>query len=917
MDADSSRIESMLRHAAWVRRTASRLTRDAHRAEDLAQDTWAIALASPPSNERNTRGWLGTVLRNAAKSVARGDARRRGREKDSASEESVPPADSMVEEAELAARLAREVQALEEPYRTAIVLVYFEDRSSASIARELGVPDATVRSQVSRGLQRLRERLAHERAHGSGAWIAILAGHAARRAHAGGPLAIATGGTGLLTAMTTKTLLVLTSAAALVAFIAFRWNSDPKSPAGAAGLAPALSASVENLDPGMARQGERLLANTAADVESTKVAPAPSRSTTTSAPSATGSLLAHVKWSNGEAAKDVYVDLICQNDSSHLDWRVSRTDSEGTALLESVLGGPALVRTDRGTMTQIEVISGQLAETEIVIPRGVDVSGTVTDGEVKAVAGASIYLIMGNAWYDVATADANGRFEIRDVESSQFVFARAPGRAPSGLERIEVKPGARVDLALRLEGDGGDVEGIVLDPERNPIGDAIVCVGDGGSWTSGSSSKVHPPGARLRTGTDGRFHAEGISSETIGNRPAGTIPVSARAYGFAPATQSVTLHPGAGTATRIEIRLGRGAILEGVVLGADEKPVPHARVFASAGSARGGYGLESVQTESGDDGKYELSCVPTGEHEVHVESQIGGRAIERATFAEGERRRLDLHLSQGRVIEGHLVDGQGKGLAGWLVDANCTVRHVKWDEDIPAMSWSSSVRTGQDGEFLLHNCPRFEVTLQAFAPGEAGSQPSALLTIPAPPAKDVRFVVPDSKKPTARIRGRMRTKDGSPVPPVELYAHDADLKGSRATKAEIDPSTGEFRVGPLPSGLWKLSLQSDRFLPIKIDPVRLENDEDRDVGAIDLVAGGFVRAQITHREKGDWKRVRLGLLEEENRILYVDLKGTTWKSAPFPSGDEQVVIEIDGKADEHRTLQIRSGEETPLEIVVD
>src|SRR5215471_15351775 len=148
MDAGTAQIESMLRHAAWVRRAALRLTRDAHRAEDLAQETWAIALASPPSSAENERGWLGTVLRNAARSIARGDARRRGREKETARPESVPPAPSMVEEAELAAKLAREVQALEEPYRTAIVLVYFEDRSAASIARDLGVADATVRSQV-------------------------------------------------------------------------------------------------------------------------------------------------------------------------------------------------------------------------------------------------------------------------------------------------------------------------------------------------------------------------------------------------------------------------------------------------------------------------------------------------------------------------------------------------------------------------------------------------------------------------------------------------------------------------------------------------------------------------------------------------------------------------------------------------
>src|SRR6185369_14611378 len=100
---------------------------------------------------------------------------------------------------------------------------------------------------------------------------------------------------------------------------------------------------------------------------------------------ATGSVLAHVKWPNGDAAKDVYVDLICRNEPSHLDWRASRSGPDGTALLDSALAGPSLVRTDRGTMNELEVIAGQRAETEIVIPRGVDVSGVVTDRDGKAV----------------------------------------------------------------------------------------------------------------------------------------------------------------------------------------------------------------------------------------------------------------------------------------------------------------------------------------------------------------------------------------------------------------------------------------------------------------------------------------------------------------------------------------------------
>src|SRR5262245_17732926 len=134
MTTDAFEIEGLLRHAAWVRRAALALTRDAHRAEDLAQETWAAALSRPPASDGNLRGWLGTILRNAARSSARGDSKRRLRERDVAREEGLPSAESLVEEAELAARLAREVSALPELQRRAILLVYFEGRSAASIA---------------------------------------------------------------------------------------------------------------------------------------------------------------------------------------------------------------------------------------------------------------------------------------------------------------------------------------------------------------------------------------------------------------------------------------------------------------------------------------------------------------------------------------------------------------------------------------------------------------------------------------------------------------------------------------------------------------------------------------------------------------------------------------------------------------
>jgi len=66
------------------------------------------------------------------------------------------------------------VLALEEPYRTAILLRYYRGMSAAQIARELGIPPATVRTRLMRALDRLRARLDRTNDGDGRSWIVAL-----------------------------------------------------------------------------------------------------------------------------------------------------------------------------------------------------------------------------------------------------------------------------------------------------------------------------------------------------------------------------------------------------------------------------------------------------------------------------------------------------------------------------------------------------------------------------------------------------------------------------------------------------------------------------------------------------------------------------------------------------------------------
>jgi len=159
--------DELLAHARWARRLAGHLVRDPEVADDLVQDTWLAALRHPPAASRPLRPWLRTVLQHLAWQRLRADGRRAARERQVQRERSGTAAnapasaasDELLEEMELQTALTREVLALPEPYRGVIVRRFYRGWSPARIAREAGIPAATVRSQLQRGLERLRARM--------------------------------------------------------------------------------------------------------------------------------------------------------------------------------------------------------------------------------------------------------------------------------------------------------------------------------------------------------------------------------------------------------------------------------------------------------------------------------------------------------------------------------------------------------------------------------------------------------------------------------------------------------------------------------------------------------------------------------------------------------------------------------------
>lgn len=149
----------VLREGRWVRDLAARLLRDGNDADDAAQEAMVDAIGATAAADRAVRPWLGAIVRNRVRKLIRGRERRRMHEAKATPSGSVRSTADLVASVEIQRLVSEEVLALPEPYRTTILLRYFEGASAADIARAHAIPEGTVRWRTARAIEQLRGRL--------------------------------------------------------------------------------------------------------------------------------------------------------------------------------------------------------------------------------------------------------------------------------------------------------------------------------------------------------------------------------------------------------------------------------------------------------------------------------------------------------------------------------------------------------------------------------------------------------------------------------------------------------------------------------------------------------------------------------------------------------------------------------------
>ncbi len=748
---------------AWVRQLARALVRDDAAADDIAQDALLVATAKAPS-DRPLRPWLHRVMLNLVRMRARSDTRRDAREAtmaDGASQSATP--EELVARVEIQRVVASEVLELREPYRSTILMHFVEGLTSVEIAKQLDIPEGTVRRRLKTALDELRTRLKAREDQPKGGWLAALVPLAGLPDPT--PARAAPAGSAAISAPVVVAILVALAGCAIGVW----WWLRPGAPAATPSASPptltvhpaAPARPVpDSVVPAWLVQ-DRVQARRIAGVVTSSGIPLPR---------ATVRLAVVVSPSQ---------TLLVAERTAGVDGRFDFGMQPAASFLVSAQGPQRMPAS-----TPIDLADPRAAPDKLAIdldPCFAQLTGTVRDASGGPIARARLSLTG-----QVSTlADESGAFSLC-LPWGERIRVDADGYGSRDVPTYLLSGTARLDIVLVPE---AAVIGRVVDTEKHPIAGAQVTVTpEGVRGPFGLAANL------ARTDADGRFRVAGIGP--------GKFRIAAHAKGFATATPTVIFAQPGTESRELELVVTARRRVTGTVTMAG-KPASGVRIMVIEPQK-----LPMVSLEPGPsaisqaDGSFELESLPgtftvfSTNHDV-VSPQSITIADADITAAVEVTRRGTVH---GRVM--------AHGVPQRNAEVYC----------ISGVA-SAAARSGADGRFTCTNLSPGKNTLMAQVPATSRF---GTLTVDLAPGQELSNV--DFELPWAgRMQGRVVDEAGHPVPDVAVFmiAPDGD-RGACPTNAR-----GEFDCGGLSGGgdyvvtVHPTMAMQTAFAPLNCQPPRI------------------------------------------------------------------------------------------------
>lgn len=782
---------------------ARRLARDAASAEDLVQQTFvrAIERAEQFDPTRRLLPWLTTILANEARMGHRRPDPDAARVR--VPEVVEPP--QAVAQREARAAMDAAFAELSAECRDVVAMRHLHGMPPRQIAKALGVPVATVKTRLRRGVERLAAMLPPGLAFGAALSMLAGRGMAATR----GAVLARAGGVAAATAVmsfggiVTMKKLACVFAVALVLLVSWPlwWSPEPVV-VDAAGEGGAARAATGQAAVAPAAATEAVARSPVAE---------PAKAPATTAPEELVAIdfvvTAVWKSSRQPAARVPLALLVPPNGRLANAW----TDHAGKAhfglraaprhwlpgVAERHVSVTTALHPGRYFNLALTDAPGSL---EVELDDGESIAGIVVDAAGNPVPGADVRLASGlNAEAVVARADAAGAFALRGLPAG-FVLRASAGTmesAPADITRLA--GGER--LVLRLDRGGDHVQVRVL-AGGAPVADATVRLDTG--WRNAA-----PP--RQMVG-----HTDSAGIAAFAGVPADAYVVEVVHREHPPAQRRITTE-GHGV-TRIEtVELGEAATLVGLVR-CGGTPAAAIQVMLE--------GADSLMHRSGihtdREGRFTVGQLAVGQHAVMLakETTWESRLV---TLRAGEQV-VEFDLPGGLDIVGRLLLPDGSPAGKWNVVA----------QRVDEVAWSSrGVVSDAEGRFTCANLPAANFRLVATG-ADGGGHTFFTVRVGGAPA-EYRLPAAALWRP-ARITGRI---DGSPASAVLFTAAGSGSVG----RGQQLGSEGAIALGPLAPGRYRLWLDHDDDV-LWLTEVELVSGQALDLGVVSLPRPGAVAVAV-------------------------------------------------------------------------
>ncbi|MBK7876970.1 MAG: sigma-70 family RNA polymerase sigma factor [Planctomycetes bacterium] len=814
-------LDLLLGERRWLDDLARSLVRDRGVAEELAQDAWTRVLERPARlthgdlEPRTVRAYLGRIVRNLAHDRRRTDEHRGERERVAARPEAQPGADELALRFELHKRVVECVHALEEPYRSAILLRWFEGLPPRAIGRRLGVPVKTVNTRLDRALAILRARLDRDFGGDRRAWALLFA-----RAFDSGSAATA-GGTVLVAAKVQVALVALVVAAA----VAWWWTQDSQDGA----RANALATNAPALEPPSA--APRAVSVTDAQQPKEPTPDAPRASAALVHPRPTVPHLTVRVIDLTEAPRAGVLVTIGHNpvQGSDIPEREVRDARELVQTKET--GTDGFVYFEVPPRREFEALAALadcvplraehlVAGMEHVFRLGApaSVSGQVTWLDSGAPVEGALVAPAFDAYrerYGVRT-DANGAYVLRGLAAPKVVLYLFPPQGAPIVVGVDLVEGGEV-VRTFAAGRGRRASGFVRDARTGKgIAGAVIDI----------PSQQNLP--RSVTGdATGAYTFAGIVSGSMAT-------LRARAPGYGTLAQ---LAPNDDESPQLDFDLEPERVIRGRILDTDRRPL--AGVFAAAERINSKLPLlittlEWSVTRTNPDGRFVLAGLNVRDAQ-RVLAYGEGRGACSVELTPDELARNDVDLGElvlaaSGSIAGRVLDEFGAPIANATITAQLARDdHAPADGIVREKTLVRTAKTNESGAYVLLDVPPGRLGLRVEVPQRI---PPVPFTVEVPAGAelvdiDVRLA------PTVSIRGVVLGPDGGPLANADVRVQNEWSSARAMGKSWAD---GRFEVGGLQPGTYTVWASQDLGGAGKPGRVEMQQAVARDIaaGAVDL-----------------------------------------------------------------------------------